>query len=490
MITKEKILKHSELFLEKAQKHALRSTSFHTCFAELEVFARLNYKYNINYSNDKAESLIKSLSKTLLDTVDIKKTANKIVFYDSFSLDNRGLTQQYLRAIFSWNSELLFITNSPIGKDILAELTNYPKAKIVQYNKNKFQEYSRVLAEIAAFQPEKVLLHFSPWDIAGFCIWNAVKNVDRFLINLTDHAFWLGKECADYILEFRAYGAYLSVTEREISFERLLLNPYYPIINKTPFQGFPFEKEDKLIAFAGSHFYKISGKNNKFLELINKVLQENKELFFVLAGPGNKEPILRFINDHNLNNRFFIIGDRKDISSVIENIDIYVNTFPMIGGLMSQYAAIYKKPIIGFTSPDLEAYNDVEDLLQIESQGILYKTNEDEFVAYFHQLITDEEVRKKNVELTNFCVLSPEEFTKRLYSNIYSYTDRIENSYIENIKFDSNAICDLYLEMENEYVHGHYELIVKTYKQKAFILFPVDTIRVLLKKINQKLNDK
>lgn len=485
MITKEKIQKHAQLFLKRAQKHVLKPTSFHACFADLEAFARLNYKYNYNYSNNEAESLIRELSKSLLDTVEIIKTPNKIIFYDSFSLDNRGLTQQYLRAIFSWNSELLFITNSAIGKDILAELRNYPKARIVQYNKNSFKEYSSVLDEIVAFQPEKVLLHFSPWDIAGFCIWNAVKNTDRFLINLTDHAFWLGKECADYILEFRAYGAYLSVYERKIQIEKLLLQPYYPIINNKDFQGFPFKKNG-IIAFSGSNLYKIAGRNNTFLRLIKEVLLLNKTLIFVLAGPGNKHPIERFIKENALQDRFFVIGDRKDISAVFENIDIYVNTFPMIGGLMSQYAAVYQKPIIGYTSPDLYGYNDVEDLLQVSKEGLLVRKDKTDFIEYFSKLVQDIECRNTNIFHTKDCVFTPEKFSHTLHDNMYTFNGTIDSKFIENVSFDSQTIVDLYLDMENTYQKNHYAIFWYVLRFKAFTLFPASILLFLTKKIIEK----
>jgi hypothetical protein len=321
MVTKKTIQEHLNLFKEEAIL-SIKKLQFKKGLTWIELYAQIAYKYNLVYGDEEVETLIEKTSLLLLNDKKIRNTKNKIVFYDSFAMDNRGLTQQYLRAIFSWNCELLFISPSTIGYDILAELKAYSKAQILIYDKNNIEDFNKVQMAIADFEPEKVFLHFSPWDISGFCIWNTIKNVDRFLINLTDHAFWLGRNCADYILEFRRYGAYLSVHERTINIEKLLLQPYYPIINTKEFQGFPFKKNG-IVAFAGSNLYKISGRNNAFLLLIKEVLLQNKDLVFVLAGPGNKVPIENFIKENLFQDRFFVIGDRKDISAVVENIDIY-----------------------------------------------------------------------------------------------------------------------------------------------------------------------
>lgn len=488
MITKETINKHLWLIKEEA-KIKISKLNFLRGIEYIELFAKLSYKYNLFYTDDEVENLIDKISTSILGKIEIVNKENKIIFYDSFAMDNRGLTQQYLRAIFSWNCELLYITNNKIGQDILNELNNYSKVKIICYERNNFNDLKKVVKEIFDFQPEKVLLHFSPWDISGFCIWNSIKNVNRFLINLTDHAFWLGKGCADYILEFRAYGSYLSVYHRNFPLNKLLLQPYYPIINNKKFEGFPFDKENKLIAFAGSNLYKIAGRENLFLNLIKEILQQNNDLIFVLAGPGDKTDIQDFIDTNKLNERFYLIGNRNDISAVVENIDIFVNTFPMIGGLMSQYAAVLHKPIIGYSSLDLYGYNDVEDLLQITQKGLLVKKNKAEFLSYFKQLIENSNTRTENIEFTSDSVLTPESFNLRLYQNIYNYAYNINTNIISNVCFNSQAIADLYIDMENSYEKKHFSIIVSSLKIRSLYHFPFSVTRYFLLKLKSKLKE-
>ncbi|MDD3320474.1 MAG: glycosyltransferase family 4 protein [Paludibacter sp.] len=486
MITKNRINKDLCLIKKKAIES---SAKFHytESIKLLELFAKLSYNYNIKYADDEVEMLIEDFSKKKLGEYVIEKNNNKIIFYDSFSIDNKGLTQQYLRAIFSWKTELLYITNNIVGSDIQAELDGYSLAKIITYDRYDINKFKEVINEIIEFKPEKVILHFSPWDISGISIWNTIKNVDKFLVNLTDHAFWLGKTCADYVLEFRNYGSYLSVNQRNIALEKLLMQPYYPIINIEKFRGFPFLKNNKIIAFAGSNLYKIAGKNNLFLDLIKEILQQNKKLIFVLAGSGDQKKIQNFINDNKLNDKFYLIGNRKDINSVIENIDIYVNTYPMIGGLMSQYAAILDKPIIGYTSPDLYGFNDVEDLLRVPQKGFLVRNDINDFLDYFNQLINNNDTRVENVNYTIGCVLTPENFSSILFKNIYKYEGKINLESFANIKFDSKAIEDLYIEMENSNLKNHYNTIVSTLKIISFKYFPIETTKHYIFKLSKKV---
>ena len=481
MITKEIVHKHLLFFKSKIEKKIL-THDYKSAIQFLKLFARMAYRYNLFYTDEEAEQFVSIISNALIGKKQIKQKTNKIVFYDSFAIDNRGLTHQYLRAIFSWDSELLFITHADIQPDVLNELKEYPKTQILFYDESNINTFRDVVDRIVDFAPEKVLLHFSPWDIAGFCIFNSLENVDRFLINLTDHAFWLGKSSCDYVLEFRAYGSYLSVAERKIPIQKLLLQPYYPIISKSPFAGFPFDKGNLVIAFAGSNFYKIAGRDNTFLKLIKEVLNQNPNVIFVLAGNGNRLPIEKFIEQNKFENRFYLLGNRRDISSMIVSIDIYVNTFPLIGGLMSQYAAYYHKPIIGYTDSDLYSFNDVEDLLQIPREKLLVKDTKETFVDYFNKLIEYQEVRSENVRRTYCAIPSPEHFNTQLKQNMFEYKYAIYESFTKTVSFDKQSIIDLYLDIENTYNNNHYWTIFMHLKFKSILYFPWETLKVLMKR--------
>ena len=310
--TKDKLSKQYNSFKKLAYKY-FEEGNFEKSKKYIEVCARIGYKYNFSYCDDELEHLISCISQALYKEAKVTPKNGKIVFYDSFCIDNRGLTQQYIRAIFSWGFDMLFITSAKkIGNDILSEL-KAGNSTILQIDSSPLNQNKEYYQEIILrFQPEAILQHFSPWDIEGFILWHRITGADRYLINLTDHAFWLGKCCTDHILEFRRYGIYLSLHQRRIDAKKLLFQPYYPIESKKAFQGFNIP-QNKTLLFSGSSYYKIYGKDKIFLKLVRQVLEANDNAVFLLAGNGNDRPIKKFIKEHNLGERFFLLGNRNEL---------------------------------------------------------------------------------------------------------------------------------------------------------------------------------
>jgi hypothetical protein len=488
MLNKKKILAHYNLF----KKYAFRSfeqNSIDQSVKCIEVAAHIGYKYNFKYCDDELESLIQKIERKINQNQNsFEPVQNKIVLYDSFAIDNRGLTQQYIDAIKRLNFDILFIYSSnSIGANIERELLDYDKVKIVHLNENTFKEnVYKAIKEIEAFRPAYILQHFSPWDILGFVLSSSITSSKRYLINLTDHAFWLGKSCTDYFLEFRNYGIYLSVNQRGIPIEKLLFQSYYPIQSETLFRGFPEEVEGKKIVFAGSSFYKIYGKNGIFLKMAKRILEDNEDVIFLFAGSGNDKPLKTFIENNGFQHRFLMLGDRLDINEVIKRVDVYLNTYPMIGGLMSQFAAVHNKPIIGYTDADLYSFNDTEDLLQVEAAGMLVKDNFDEFYLAINSLIRNEAAASNNISITNNCVISPSDFTKQLYLNLTTPM-AVNVDFVKSIRIDLNAVFDLYVDMEVNFLNEHYILIWNKLKYNILKYNIIIGIKAVVIKLKHKL---
>lgn len=481
---KDKVVEHYNTFKNYAYVYFKRN-DIDMAVRLIKLTARIGYNYNFRYCDDDLESLISEIGLQLVSQpVGFESQKDRIVFYDSFG-NNRVLAQQYIRSLISMDLEILYIYSSrSLDSGLEKEILLYKKAKILKLDSDSSFIYNVKLAlkEIADFKPATIIEHFTPWDILGFCICSLCISSKRYLINLTDHAFWLGKNSSDYILEFRNYGVYLSHYHRHIPLEKLLMQPYYPIQPSVEFSGFPKEvTNNKIILFSGSNLYKISGKDGLFLKIVKRVLDENENVIYLLAGNGNTQPIKKFIKDNNFQGRFILLGHRSDINEVIKNIDIYVNTYPMIGGLMSQYAAVNNKPIIGYTDENLYSYNDTEDLLQTRTKGVLVKTSLIDFHTTLNNLIKNEIDRTDNVNVTHDCVVSQENFTKQLSLNL-RYPKHIETVFLDDVKIDLNSVSDLYIEMEVEFLKSHYIYIWEELKWKSFgINFPIGLFSFIYK---------
>lgn len=217
-------------------------------------------------------------------------------------------------------------------------------------SKNNIQKCKEIFEKIIQFGPSKILYHSAPWDTVGFITlsWLADYKIERFLINLTDHAFWLGRDCCDYFFEFRSWGVNLSLDHRHIAKERLLMLPYYPIRDTTiQFQGFPFNTEGKKVIVSGGSLYKIYG-SPIFFDIVKTILDSYQDTVFFYLGNGETEPLMEFIKKNKLEDRFFYSKERRDINEIIKRCYFYLGTYPMGGGLMSQFAVANNKILVAY----------------------------------------------------------------------------------------------------------------------------------------------
>jgi len=464
MITREKIFSDYRNIKVKAEEY-FNDKKFEKCLAAIEAAAFLAYNFNLFYVDEDIEEMIRQIGKKY-NTQQKKDKSEKLILFDSFGYDNKGLTQQYVRALIAHDVSFSYILGSDRSlhqsKNILDELSAYPNADIHIISDrlsrlDKIVHLNKIINEIS---PTRILTHRTPWDTVGHAVFSNLESIEKFHINLTDHAFWLGKNAADYFIEFRSYGANISVKERKIDKTKLLHLPYYPIVTEIPFQGFPIDIEkDKTILFTGANFYKMYGDNGKFFSLLKRILNENQNTLLLIAGSGHQQPLDSFIKTNNFHDRIFLLGDRKDINKVFANIDIYIATYPITGGLMGQYAALNKKPIVAYTDSSIPC-NIVEEFVVTDNYQITHFT-EDSFCKEVSKLVNDKDYRQYASEKVGDAALNPEIFNTNFYSTIFKKNIIKPFTYYE---IDVDRFADIYLEAENNYLHFYDSIIFWYFK--------------------------
>lgn len=375
----------------------------------------LYYSFKTLYE-ERIEHLIKEISKQIVieDHSITNFHEDKIIFYDSFSYDNRGLTQQYLRALMSAGFQILYMSENHNLKTtrIFQELSSYRKAElyIVPKKKDCRKQISTIYQRIIQYGAPRLLLQIRPSSIECLAaVYNLPKGITKYNINITDHAYWAGASVIDYNLEFRSYGASISMRIRGITESQILLLPYYPIVDDIPFKGFPVSANGKVILFFGGNLSKIKGEDNFFLNLIKEVLNTHEQAICFCAGQGDEDNLLSFIKDNGLEKRLIYIGFRNDIYQVIKHCDIFINTYPVGGGLMSQYAAINEKPIVAFSKP---GGRNVESLIHSNKTISIYDTAS--FFDYIGHLISDANYRFEEGKSLGSNIPSPALFSEML----------------------------------------------------------------------------
>ncbi len=453
----------------------------------INIAAQIAYNFNFIYADEDLEKLIYEISSKIITKKTLFRTnPNRFVFYDVFG-SSSVLAIQYVQALISHGYEFLFILefiDNKRSKELLDILNRYDKAEVFFINhKTPYKEkIQNVYDKIIDYAPHKALLHLKPWSVEAICIFNALSTIKRYQINLTDHAFWLGVNCTDFCIEFRTYGATISIEKRGIPANKLLMLPYYPIIKTSQFEGFPLESKDKVIIFSGGNYYKIYGEQKKYFNIVKKILMEHPSSVILFAGDGDSSAIKQFIRKYNLQKRFILLGYRKDINEVFANCDIYLATFPITGGLMSQYAAINGKPILSYTDANIPS-NIVEDLLPGVQIQITHTNLEDFFTEAAH-LITNKKYRKDTGELLKSQFVTTLQKFNMDFQDLILNTPKIDNlntnSNIKLVTIDYNKFSDIYLEVENKFFYALQILILKTFKFKAFFIFPKSTIKFFI----------
>jgi hypothetical protein len=421
-LTEDKVKLLYEKYLCKANREFVKG-NYSKCLTFLKVTAYTGYYFYLGYKDENLESLLIGLSNKIKQADNFTSTpSNRFIFYDSFSIDNGGLVQQYLSALISIKHEIIYITER---KDFMQRssairtlLEEYGKAivKVVPTELSEFAKAQFVYDSILLSNSDKLLIHTKPDSISANVAFYAISSkIMRYKINITDHTFWVGAGCLDYSFEFRPFGCTLSALERGVSKDHIFYMPFYPIMNKKQFDGYPKEADGNVVLFSGGAYYKIYDKDDTYFRIVKSILDNCPNVILLYAGIGDSQKMKLKIAEYNMQNRFILLGQRSDITEVFEHCDIYLNTYPFGGGLMSQYAAQLGKPIVNYYTPDTAK---VEEFVCQRSFIELSDSSIEGLTARVKDLSESEEARKSLGQRIKACVITPDVFNDKFKSCI------------------------------------------------------------------------
>lgn len=396
--------------LKKLAETDVEKGRYENALASISVCAEILYMHNQVYTDETLENILQRISKDLYKKRTMKKenfsTKKIVLFYDGFGLDTRGLALIFVKALVELEYTVVYVTNE-IAKEKqprIHEVTVGAEMKweYIPMNKGYMAWVSALESVFETYCPEVAFFYTQPNDVAATVVFNQWKgSTIRYQIDLTDHAFWLGINAFDYCVALRDLGAKIAFNYRKIPQEKLVMLPYYATVDyNEPFAGFPFPTDGYRVLFSGGSLYKTLGdQDNKYYKIVDHILHYHKDIIFLYAGYGDDSQLK--ILEKRYPNRVFHIAERKDLYQVMRHCVLYLNTYPMFGGLMMNYAATAGKlPIT------LKHNHDADGLLFNQSKlGIEYDTM-DELLTDVDKLLTDSqylqsrEARLKNSVIT------------------------------------------------------------------------------------------
>ena len=411
------------------------------------------------------------------------ENADRIVFYDTHTTDNIALTQQYLGALISWNVDFLYITTKNLNSSkttfikTMLDLSERATVSVIPTKLSAEKKIRYIIDTVQRYSPHIALIQTISDDVIGTIAWNFLNSIERFYIDLSDHSFWLGAKTYDYFIAFRNYGANISIQHRNINPERILIQPFYPVLKSKGFQGLPYGV-GKIKLLSGGRLEKIYGQKDKYFELIKNILLENKNtvLYFVGGGAFGKRGETAYIQkkwkELGIEERVFMLGYRSDIVELYKHVDLYIGTFPMGGGLMSQIAASQELPVVQYASNGLSMCLGEFFLPNKYLRKFVFVDDEKGFYDEVKFLIENKEIRSKQGKEMKKSVISKEEFNKQLYILIHEKRDSFER---EIYHVDCERLKDNQFELENNCHHSYSRILFKSkyirkYKPIEFVI--------------------
>lgn len=335
--------------LYKVVEKSIKKRNYETALEAISACAELEYYWNQFYVDEHLEKLLSDIQKNVVETPLQQKGMDKqtIIFYDGFGYDTRGLMLNYIDALLSLGYRVVYVTveNAKGRQPTLAKITAQQNLvwEYLPASLKMVVQIKHLNKIFVKYHPSKAFLYTLPYDVAGIVVFASYQGiVERYQINLTDHAFWLGKYAFDYCIEFRDYGAVVSKLYRGIDPAKLIKLPLTPYVDDTiGFEGFPFDPEGYKVVFSGGGLYKTFDEDNTYYKLVEDMLRHDEKVLFLYAGFGDDSELKKLME--KFPGRVWHIDERRDLYQIMEHIYFYLSTYPLAGGLMTQYAALAGK---------------------------------------------------------------------------------------------------------------------------------------------------
>ena len=320
----------------------------------IKLYAEVAYNFNQFFVDEDIENCLIKLTEYLLEKESFIPNEEIVLFYDGFGLNSRGLIQIYLKALCKIK-KVVYVTNISAKNnipDILEILKQYNGVAVFLKKKSDISNILYFNKLIYNYKPMYMFMYTYPQDVICPIVFNNYKGiVKRYQINLTDHAFWIGRNSFDYDIEFRNWGASLSYYERKIDKDKMVLLPFYPYVNnQQKFLGYPADFHNKRFIFSGGSLYKTLGGNNYYYRIVDYILR-NHDVIFWYAGSGCRKEMDKLIDKYP--GRIFLTEERVDFFQILQRCEFYLSTYPICGGLMFQYAAKANKIPVTLKNNDI-----------------------------------------------------------------------------------------------------------------------------------------
>lgn len=483
----EKIVRKLKSFINRE----IEKGNYEDALNLISACANVLYQTNIRYYDDELEADLKTISSHIIAHKPLTTLNDNVLFWDGFGLEYRGLAKIYIKALGELK-KLVYVTYKD-REDNLPETISLVESlggEVIFIERSKLrttvsiQQLNSIIRDIS---PRHVFFYSTPDDVVATTVLYVYEDAfRRYQINLTDHAFWLGAGCIDKCIEFRNYGASITKEYRKLDDEKIVVIPYYPIVDrKKEFQGYPFElREGQKVLFSGGALYKTEGDDGKYYKMVSHILKTHSEVLFWYAGSGDDSELRVLMEKYP--GRVYFTAERSDLFQVMEYCDVYLSTYPMAGGLMSQYAALAGKVPLTLKS----IVSSEEILMNYDKFNVEFDEPE-KLYRELDRLLNDKQYLNKCADEMRSSVITEEQFKEEIDKLLRG---EVPDFYPIRFKHvDNKSVIDLYL---SRHSGTEVDAMVLRRNTLKYMLFhsPIEAVwggmEIITKKARKAVNKK
>ena len=434
MDCREKTKKYAEIMqdfakMKRMAKYYYEHQNWEKALSSVFVASGFMYTMNLVQYDAELEHIVENIASANVKR-DLCCTFDQsiILYYDGFGSVDRGLTNIYINGLLKTGLHIKYVTFEDSNLSKVRSLIGEENVFFIKGN-TYIERMSSLEKIINKSRAGRAFLYMNPDDVVGVGTFSLYSGaIKRYMINLTDHAFWLGRNISDLVISFREFGCQVCESKRAISKEKIVYLPYYPCEISNEFKGFNFENSSRKVIFSGGALYKTISVDDKYYELVETILERFTEVNFVYLGNGDARKMKKLV--HKYPDRVEFAAERSDFYEVMKRCTLYLSTYPYNGGLMTQYALLAKKvPVtLHFTGID-------EELSVNHSENDWNFDTIQECVEEIDKLLNDEKYRqKKEAKLHDF-LIDAQQFSEEL--NYILKHDKSKRSVADRrIEFD------------------------------------------------------
>jgi hypothetical protein len=251
-----------------------------------------------------------------------------------------------------------------------------------------------MLRQTACGNFDFVLLHHHPNDVVPTVAFASENCPPVAVVNHADHVFWLGASVADLVVDFCSAGKRISDNRRAA--KKTTIVPYLvelrepEISRRDARRALQIGENETVLITVGSPFKYKPNEKHDFFATAKKILERNETARIFFIGPNREQA-----SKENLHDRMTFLGQVEDATAYQIAADIYLDGFPLGGGLASLESALLGAyPVFAY---DQILMSTARRLIEFEGAVENLKT-ESEYIDAVTRLIQNPKMRAEKLE--------------------------------------------------------------------------------------------